>query len=93
MRKRSAQMGLMMMMPFPQGMTLIVMQNIASRIEWLHSCGLIHKDLKASNIFVSPHDSKQGFITSRNVKLKRDLAYDHIWVSVGDYESSNGIAF
>ncbi|KAH8955474.1 hypothetical protein BDL97_08G140700 [Sphagnum fallax] len=60
-------------------------------VEWLHSRGLIHKDLKASNIFVSPHDSKQGFITSRNVKLERDLASDHIWMSVGDYESSNGV--
>jgi serine/threonine protein kinase len=84
-------MGLMMMMPVPQGMTLVTMQNIASGMEWLHSRGLIHKDLKASNIFVSPHDSKQGSITSRNVKLKQDLAYDHIWVSVGDYESSNSV--
>jgi len=84
-------MGLMIMMPFPQGMTLVMMQNIASGMEWLQSCGLIHKDLKASNIFVAPHASKQGSIISRNVKLKQDLAYDHIWVSVGDYERSNSV--
>ncbi|CAK9882029.1 unnamed protein product [Sphagnum jensenii] len=91
MKKRGAQMGMTTMMPFPKELTLDMMRRIAYGVEWLHSRGLIHKDLKASNIFVSPHDSKQGFITSRNVKLKRDLAYDHIWVSVGDYESSNGV--
>jgi serine/threonine protein kinase len=84
-------MRLMIMMPFPQGMTLVMIQNIASGMEWLHSHGLIHKGLKASNVFVSPHDSIQGSITSRNVKLKQDLAYDHIWVSAGDYESSNSV--
>ncbi len=90
-KMRGAQMGMITMMPFPKELTLDMMRRIAYGVEWLHSRGLIHKDLKASNIFVSPHDSKQGFITSRNVKLKRDLAYDHIWVSVGDYESSNGV--
>ncbi|CAN5975825.1 unnamed protein product [Sphagnum jensenii] len=90
-KKRGAHTGMITMMPFPKELTLDMMRRIAYGVEWLHSRGLIHKDLKASNIFVSPHDSKQGFITSRNVKLKRDLAYDHIWVSVGDYESSNGV--
>jgi serine/threonine protein kinase len=90
-KKKGVQMGMITMMPFPKELTLDMMRRIAYGVEWLHSRGLIHKDLKASNIFVSPHDSKQGFITSRIVKLKRDLAYDHIWVSVGDYESSNGV--
>jgi serine/threonine protein kinase len=72
--KKGAQMVMMMMMPFPQHMTLFIMRTIAIGVQSLHRRGLIHKNLKASNSFVSPHDSKQGFIT-RNVKLRRDLAY------------------
>jgi serine/threonine protein kinase len=76
--KKGVQMGMITMMPFPKELTFDMMRRIAYRVEWLHTRGLMHKDRKASNIFVSHHDSKQGFITSRNVKLKRDLAYDHI---------------
>ncbi len=89
--KKGAQMVMMMMMmPFPQHMTLFMMRTIVIGVQSLHSRGLLHKDLKASNIFVSPYDSKQGFIT-RNVKLRRDLAYAFLGVAVGDYKSSNGV--
>jgi len=63
------------------------MQNLCAK-------GVIHRDLKASNIFVNPEEcSKDGEIRipSRKVELKEDLAYDLFMVYVGDYESSDGV--
>ncbi|CAK9275526.1 unnamed protein product [Sphagnum jensenii] len=91
----SANGAQMMMMPFRRDATLLMMEQIASGIEKLHDCGLIHKDLKASNIFVSPLDftrrANDEIIHSREVELKKDLAYDGFAADVGDYESSEGI--
>jgi serine/threonine protein kinase len=91
----SANGAQMMMMPFRRDATLLMMEQIASGIEKLHDCGLTHKDLKASNIFVSPLDftrrANDEIIHSREVELKKDLAYDGFTADVGDYESSEGI--
>jgi serine/threonine protein kinase len=87
----------MMMMPFPYHSTLGMLLFIASGVEFLCANGIIHRDLKASNIFVSPVDldhNKEGGIrihNSRKVELKEDLAYDWFVAYVGDYETSDGV--
>jgi len=82
-----------MMMPFPYKSTLLIMLQIALRMKNLCEIGIIHRDLKASNIFVSPVDyNKDGiarYQNSRKVEFKEHLAYDWFWVYVGDYESSD----
>jgi serine/threonine protein kinase len=84
----------MMLMPFPYDLTLRMMEQIAVGMERLRVIGIIHRDLKASNIFVSPVDyKKEGTIriNSRTVELKQDLAYNWFLAYVGDYESSDGV--
>ncbi len=83
------------MMPFSYISTLSIMMQIAVGMEDLCEIGIIHRDLKASNIFVVPaeyeKDGRIQFHNSRKVELKEDLAYDTFWVYVGDYESSDGV--
>jgi len=84
----------MMMMPFPYHWTLRIMYRIALEMEYLCRIGIIHKDLKASNIFVSPIALKDGYeviLSSRKIELKKDLTYGRFDVCVGDYESSDGV--
>jgi serine/threonine protein kinase len=84
----------MMMMPFRSRSTLYIMGGIALGMKRLCENGIIHRDLKASNIFVSPLESKNGckiLYNSRKVELREDLDYDMFWVYVGDYESSDGV--
>ncbi|KAH9576749.1 hypothetical protein CY35_01G180000 [Sphagnum magellanicum] len=85
----------MMMMPFPYRSTLNIMIRIAVGMKSLWRIGIIHRDLKASNIFVSPgeydEDGSIRYQHSRKVELKEDLAYDRFSVYVGDYESSDGV--
>jgi serine/threonine protein kinase len=69
------------------------MEQIALGMENLCEIGIIHRDLKASNIFVLPgEDEKDGrirYYDSRKDELKEDLAYDWFLVYVGDYETSD----
>jgi serine/threonine protein kinase len=89
----------MMMMPFPYHLTLRIMDEIALGMKGLHLIGIIHRDLKASNIFVDPAefvwdgkwDGRGRLHFPRKVELKEDLAYDRFDVYVGDYESSDGV--
>jgi serine/threonine protein kinase len=86
----------MIMMPFPDKTTLHMMWQIAAGMKSLCMKGIIHKDLKASNILVSPVDYKEGIREfrihhSRRDELKEDLAYDTFLAYVGDYESSDGV--
>jgi serine/threonine protein kinase len=77
-------------MPFDYSDTIKMMMDIARGMEDLHSCGLIHRDLKASNILVTPLclNPRQGEV----IGLEQDLESLYFYVKVGDYESSDGIA-
>jgi serine/threonine protein kinase len=84
----------MMMMPFPSYSTLHMMWQIAVGMKNLCKIGIVHKDLKASNIFVTPLDYNNGTLRihhSRRDELKEDLTYDAFLVYVGDYESWDGV--
>jgi hypothetical protein len=53
---------------------------------------LIHKYLNASNIFVNPCESEQGWVTRKPSNWSEDFGlYDEIWVRIADFESSNCI--
>jgi len=83
----------MMMMPFPYNSTLRIMEQIAIGMKNLCESGIIHRDLKASNIFVLPGEyEKDGIIryhNSRQVELKEEFVYDWVLVYVGHYETSD----
>jgi serine/threonine protein kinase len=85
----------MMMMPFSPYVTLRMMKMIVNGMKYLCENGIIHRDLKASNIFVSPVDTDEEgcwrINNSRKVELKEDLAYYCFMAYVGDYESSDGV--
>ncbi|CAK9192187.1 unnamed protein product [Sphagnum troendelagicum] len=83
-----------MEMPFPYRDTLKMILEIAKGMEYLHSLGFIHRDLKASNIFVSPYDKDMDSFTihnSRKVEFRGDLGYAGFLVVVGDYERSDAV--
>jgi serine/threonine protein kinase len=76
-------------MPFDYSDTIKMMMDIARGMEDLHSCGLIHRDLKASNVLVTPLS-----LNSRRTEvigLEQALESFYFYVKVGDYESSGDV--
>jgi hypothetical protein len=66
-----------------------MMMDIARGMEDLHSCGLIHRDLKASNVLVTPLS-----LNSRRAEvigLEQALESFYFYVKIGDYESSDDV--
>jgi serine/threonine protein kinase len=76
-------------MPFDYIDTIKMMMEIAGGMEDLHSCGLIHRDLKAANILVTTLslNPRHGEV----IGLEQALESLYFYVKVGDYESSDGI--
>ncbi len=76
-------------MPFDYSDTVKMMMDIARGMEDLHSCGLIHRDLKASNVLVTPLS-----LNSRRAEvigLEQALESFYFYVKIGDYESSGDV--
>ncbi len=90
-----ADVATQMMIPFPYDSTLRMMFLIAYGMATLCAKGIIHRDLKASNILVTPIEyTKKGHAQiriCRKDELKEDLAYAWFRVFVGDYETSDGV--
>jgi serine/threonine protein kinase len=80
-------------MPFDYSDTIKMMIDISQGMQDLHSCGLIHRDLKASNILVTalPLDSHLGEVLIESAELEQDLESFHFYVRIGDYESSDDV--
>jgi serine/threonine protein kinase len=75
-------------MPFDYSDTIKMMMDVARGMEDLHSCGLIHRDLKASNVLVTPLS-----LNSRRAEvigLEQAFESFYFYVKIGDYESSDG---
>ncbi|CAN5958032.1 unnamed protein product [Sphagnum jensenii] len=76
-------------MPFDYSDTIKMMMDVARGMEDLHSCGLIHRDLKASNVLVTPLS-----LNSRRAEvigLEQVLESLYFYVKIGDYESSDDV--
>jgi serine/threonine protein kinase len=73
-------------MPFHYTATIKMMMEIAQGMEDLHRCGLIHEDLKASNIFVTP-----PMLDSFANGLEQVLVLIYFHIKIGDYESPDGV--
>jgi serine/threonine protein kinase len=80
-------------MPFDYSDTIKMMIDISQGMQDLHSCGLIHRDLKAANILVTPLplDSHLGEVLIESVELEQDLESFYFYVRIGDYESSDDV--
>jgi len=77
-------------MPFDYINTITMMLHIAEGMEDLHRCGLIHADLKASNILVTTliMDSREEEVDGWQ-ETSESL---YFYVKIGDFESSDGVA-
>jgi serine/threonine protein kinase len=76
-------------MPFDYNNTITMMMHIAQGMEDLHGCGLIHADLKASNILVTPMtmDPREEEVDGSQQASESMYFY----VKIGDFETSDGI--
>jgi serine/threonine protein kinase len=77
-------------MPFDYINIITMMLYIAQGMEDLHRCGLIHADLKASNILVTPviMDCREEEVDGWQ-ETSESL---YFYVKIGDFESTNGVA-
>ncbi len=80
-------------MPFDYSDTIKMMIDISQGMQDLHRCGLIHRDLKAANIFVTPLplDSHLGEVLIESSELEQDVESFYFYVRIGDYESSDNV--
>jgi serine/threonine protein kinase len=76
-------------MPFDYSDTIKMMMDIARGMEDLHSCGLIHRDLKASNVLVTPLSLNSR--PAEVIGLEQALESLYFYVKIGDYESSDDV--
>jgi len=76
-------------MPFDYYNTITMMMQIAQGMEDLHRCDLIHSDLKASNILVTPviMDPKGEEVDGSQQAVESMYFY----VKIGDFEASDGV--
>ncbi len=76
-------------MPFDYNNTITMMMHIAQGMEDLHRCDLIHGDLKASNILVTPviMDPK-GEEVDGSQQASESM---YFYLKIGDFESSDGV--
>jgi serine/threonine protein kinase len=76
-------------MPFDYYNTITMMMQIAQGMEDLHRCDLIHADLKASNILVTPviMDPEGEEVDGSQQALESMYFY----VKIGDFETSDGV--
>ncbi|CAM6058222.1 unnamed protein product [Sphagnum tenellum] len=75
--------------PFDYNNTITMMMHIAQGMEDLHRCGLIHADLKASNILVTP-----VIMDPREVEVDGSQQVSeslYFYMKIGDFESSDGV--
>jgi hypothetical protein len=54
--------------PFSKVQTERIIWNVAKGMDWLHSCNIVHRDLKASNVLMG-----KGFIESRGTIYVADF--------------------
>jgi serine/threonine protein kinase len=76
-------------MPFDYYNTITMMMQIAQGMEDLHRCDVIHADLKASNILVTPVImDPEGEEVDRSQQALESM---YFYVKIGDFETSDGV--
>ncbi|CAM6015176.1 unnamed protein product [Sphagnum balticum] len=94
----------MQFMPFFYPTAIRLMLSIASGMEDLHRCGLMHRDLKASNVLVELHGAgkkrtiegiEESIWPSSFDDKSQELAFEvdvlELETKIGDYESSESV--
>jgi hypothetical protein len=76
-------------MPFDYNNTITMMMHIAKGMEDLHRCDLIHADLKASNILVTPVTMDRREEEVDGSQQASESMYFN--VKIGDFETSDGV--
>ncbi len=77
-------------MPFDYNNTITMMLSIAQGMEDLHRCDLIHADLKASNILVTPESiGRKGEDVDGLQQASESMEY--FYVKIADFELSDNV--
>ncbi len=69
-----------------------IMQAIALGMSQLHGCGLLHKDLKASNILVLPKSWTTNEEGDESLNTFKPAKREFYFTKVGDYDSLDHVA-